>query len=472
MFGWIRAGGLLALVIVTGCGRKEAVDVTTVSDHPIVRIVHATERTIVRRVAQPSFIEAYEQTAIYPKMSGYVGKWNVDIGDRIKKGDVLATLLVPELEEEHAQKLAQHLLDQELVTQAEHLVDVARSNHRAATSRIKEAEAIIGKYRASVRRWQSEVDRLNTLTRDRVIAEQVRDESVRQLESNQASVTAADASVETARASALAVAASLKKSQVDVRVAQARVGVSAADVRRLAALVGYLKLTAPYDGVVVARNANTGDFVLPSTGDPSARRRSEDQSSAKAAPIYVVARTDTMRIFIDVPEADAIYVHSDADRTEALRRKLPVKEPTPALVRVRAVRDREFTSRVKRASWSLDSRSRTLRTEIDLPNGDGLLRPGMYAVGELVIERAKVKALPVGVLTEMGEETGCYLLIDGKAVRTVVRVGTSDGQWTEVLARRATSGPDVWTPFTGREQVIQGDLSELTDGKDVRVDDK
>ncbi len=84
--------------------------------------------------------------------------------------------------------------------------------------------------------------------------------------------------------------------------------VASSEAKRLEAWVGYLTLTAPFDGMIVVRNANTFDFVLPSTGDPTAMQRSPDLSPSRAAPIYVVDRTDIVRIFVDIPEQDANYV--------------------------------------------------------------------------------------------------------------------------------------------------------------------
>ena len=76
------------------------------SDPPIVQVITPPVRTIVRVVGQPGFVETYEQTAIYPKMTAYIEKWIVDIGDKVKKNDVLATLFVPELVEDFKTKKA------------------------------------------------------------------------------------------------------------------------------------------------------------------------------------------------------------------------------------------------------------------------------------------------------------------------------------------------------------------------------
>jgi multidrug efflux pump subunit AcrA (membrane-fusion protein) len=172
---------------------------------------------------------------------------------------------------------------------------------------------------------------------------------------------------------------------------------------------------------------------------------------------------DRVRIFIDVPEGDAVYIRSDVDRAAGL-----TKEPaTPARVRVKAVRDREYTGTVTRAAWALNNRSRTLHTEVDLPNSDGLLRPGMYAIGELIIERKNVLAVPAATVAEIGEDTICYRLLDGKAVKTIVRSGVSDGVWTELMEWRDRTGQ--WVRFKGDEQILDGDMTELTDGQEVTI---
>ena len=74
---------------------------TSVTEPPTVRLIQPQVRNIVRVVGQPSFIQSYERSSVYPKMNAYIQKWIVDIGDKVKKGDVLATLFVPELVEDH-----------------------------------------------------------------------------------------------------------------------------------------------------------------------------------------------------------------------------------------------------------------------------------------------------------------------------------------------------------------------------------
>ena len=172
--------------------------------------------------------------------------------------------------------------------------------------------------------------------------------------------------------------AKLAKAKVDVQVAEANLSVAESEAKRIQAWVGYLKLPAPFDGVIVARNANTFDFVLPATGDPTAMERSPHLSPGGAAPIYVVDRTDIVRIFVDIPEQDANYVQIG----------------TKATVLAKGYRDQPIPGTVTRTSWALNVKSRTLRAEIDLPNPNSQLLPGMYAYAKVVIERPGVRALP------------------------------------------------------------------------------
>ena len=90
-----------------------------------------------------------------------------------------------------------------------------------------------------------------------------------------------------------------------------------------------------------------------------------------------------------------------------------------------------------------------------------------------IIERPAVRALPVSAVTQIGNQTYCYLALDGKAVRTPVQTSVSDGTWVEVtgkLVRSAGSSEGAWEPFDGSEAVIDGNLSEISDGVPVQVE--
>jgi multidrug efflux pump subunit AcrA (membrane-fusion protein) len=439
-----------------GCSDRKPAAAPPVSLDPTVKVVRAQKRTVKRTVEQPGVISAYERTAMYTKVSGFVGKWNVDAGDRVKKGQVLVEMTAPDLVEQHSQAQAQVLLNKALVEQSKKQHVVAQRNVTAAAEKIEQSKADVKRYAAEVERWQSEVKRLTRLAGEGVVDRQVLDETRRQLKSSQAAEEAARAAVKTRQAEHLSAEATTEKTKVDVGAAEARVRVSAADERRLAALVAYLTVTAPYDGVVLARNVNSGDFVLPASGDPSQGAFSLGVAPNQSTPMYVVNRIDPVLFVVGVPEADAAYVSAG----------------TRATVRIPSLAGRQLSGRVTRTSWALNSTSRTLMAQVEIPNPKGELLPGAYAYGSVFIERRDVRALPASALTQIGAQTYCYLVVDGKAVRTAVQTGVSDGSWVEVtgkLVRSSRSEEGTWEAFDGTEDVI-GELSEVSDGTSVTVD--
>ncbi len=445
---------LLLLGLLSGCSGQKPPPAAPISLDPTVKVVHAESRTVKRTVEQPGVIGAYERTALYAKVAGFVAKWNVDIGDRVKKGATLVELWAPDLVAQHEQTKSQIELDRALVEQSHKLYLVAQSNAVAATEMLAQARSDVNRWVADVERWDSEVKRLTGLVAERVVDQQVLDETRRQLRSGQASLEASRAAVKVRDAERLAAEATTERTQVDISAAEARVQVAIADERRLAALVGYLTIVAPYDGVVYARNVNLGDFVQPASGDPTQGAFAQGVGPDRSTPLYVINRIDPVLFIVGVPEADAPYVNSG----------------TKARVRLAAS---EFAAQVTRTSWALNSSSRTLMAQIELPNPKGVVLPGAYAYGSVFIERRDVRALPVSALTQVGNDKCCYLVVDGKAVRTPVQVGVSDGSWVEVTAKLVHSPgkPEgAWLEFDGTEAVAYGDLSLVSDGEPVKVE--
>ncbi|MGH7139580.1 MAG: efflux RND transporter periplasmic adaptor subunit, partial [Pirellulales bacterium] len=432
-------------------------------------------------------------------------KWYVDIGDKVKKDQVLADLFVPEVEEDCQTKFEAVELAEEQVKLAEEKVKVADANVEVAAAHLEAAKEILDQYEAQVARWAKEVARLTRETKLGHVDVRVLRESESQLKSSEGARDAALAEIERADADLTSKTATFDQDEVGVEVAKAAVEVARHDYLRVKALVDwYLKLYAPYNGVVVARNANTWDFVLPATGDPTADRyRDPNKSpSGSAAPIYVIDRTDVVRVFVDIPEHDANFVRAG----------------TKATVLAKSYLDDPVVAAVTRTSWALNVKSRTLRAEIDLPNTgskvpedlpqstreamaeielpktDSDILPGMYAYGKVIIERPSVLALPVAALVHSGDQTFYWSYENGKAVRTEVQTGVSDGQWVEVTNRRLNAPRDteihnasfnaltkvskelepfsedvIWVPCDGSEQVIVGELGALTDGAPVQV---
>jgi HlyD family secretion protein len=130
---------LLLPGLACGCSETKPPPAPPISLSPTVKVVHAQYRTVKRTVEQPGVISAYERTALYAKVSGFVRKWNVDIGDRVKKGATLVELTAPELVEQHRQMQAQVVLDRALVRQSQKQYRVAQHNVTAATKQVDQA---------------------------------------------------------------------------------------------------------------------------------------------------------------------------------------------------------------------------------------------------------------------------------------------------------------------------------------------
>jgi RND family efflux transporter MFP subunit len=284
-------------------------------------------------------------------------------------------------------------------------------------------------------RWQSEANRIAGLVQTGVIDAQTRDETLNQFRAAEAGRNEATAKVASAEAAVTKARADRDKAGADVAAAEARREVARAEVRRLAALLGYARITAPYDGVVTRRAVDTGDFLPAAAGKQG---------------VFTVARLDPVRVVVQVPEADAGLVH----------------EGLPVRVTVQALGGPELAGTVTRTSWSLEPGSRTLRAEADLPNPDGRLRPGMYVYARVTSELPAAWAVPATAVGRAGDDYVVYLAEGGKAVRTPVQVIRGDGQFTQVRRFRKPGAPD-WVDFTGAEAVATP-AAGLSDGQPVQ----
>lgn len=391
---------LVPVLIVAGCSRTAAVPNAQTKDAakgpPSVTLVKPVTKTLVHRIEQPGEIQAFEQTSIYPKISGYVMKVHKDIDDPVEKGDVLAELTVPEMDVDLTQK-------QSLVTQAEAELQLAKDMVAVAD--------------AELSRMKSQFERFNKLGAT-VLDKEAIAESQFGFETSKAKRSMA---------------------QSDVAVKAARVEVAKNNRDHVKALLQYAILRAPYKGIVVQRHVNTGDFVQPLSG-------------GKREPLFAVAQMDPVRIFVDVPEADA----------------LDVKKGAKADVRIEAAKGQTFSGTVTRSAWGLDPKARTLRTEIDLKNEGGRLRPGMYAHSSIVVEHPGVLALPATAVVTHADQRFCFRAESGKAVRVPVKAGVIDGGFVEVFMKQKPGKDGAWEKVTQDDEFIR-DAASLTDGQEVVV---
>ena len=444
--------GMLALVLAVGIGHgRRGRGETSPKAKPLparvaVDAVRPRRETLVHTIQQPGKIDGFERTPLYSKIPGFVRIYHFDIGGTVRKGQLLAELWVPEVVEDLHQREATVGEDEAMIVQAREMVRVAEAKVIQAEAALRWSEA--GRTKAEATRvwWKSEHRRVSRLMGVGASPREEMEQTDEKLRTAEAAVSEAVAGVALARAALVESQAQRDTATADVRVAEARLSVARADRERAAAILGYSRIVAPYQGVVSRREVDTGAYVKPPTGDATA-----------AAPLFEVVRTDLMRIYVDVPEADSPLVRDGA----------------PARVLVQALGEREFPGRVARSSWALDSRTRTLRTEIDLPNPSGILRPGMYATARIPVSRQETLTLPRESVFFQDDQAWVVRLVDGKAVRTPVRLGLRDRQRVEVLRKQTRpagrAGLAEWDDFTATDLVVGHDPSALADGQEVSI---
>ncbi len=194
------------------------------------------------------------------------------------------------------------------------------------------------------------------------------------------------------------------KAEADRAAAEAHVAVAKADLAHANTMFSYTEIRAPYDGVVVARSVDTGHYVQP--------------ASSGSKPVMTVARTDQVRVFVDVPEMEAGGVDVG----------------DPAALHVQALPGGDISAKVTRTSWSLDPANRSLRAEIDVPNEGSRLRPGMYAMATIELaHRENALTVPATAIVRDGNATYCYCVENDTAKRCSVQLGIRSGPDFEVI---------------------------------------
>jgi HlyD family secretion protein len=437
----------LLLAAVSGCQRAASANSPRAESAEIEPTVVSTVRperhTLQRAVEQPGQIEGFERTDIVAKISGYVQKLHVDIGDRVQKDQVLADLWVPEIVEELALKDAAVGQADAEVVQSQRALAAAEANVAKSEALVQLAVAGRTRAEASYVRWQSELNRVRTLVRTRAMDDQSLDTTTDAQKSAEAAVAESKANILSAEAARAESTAQRDKAAADVKVAESRLRVAKADKARTAATLGYATVRSPFAGVITHRWVDTGAFLQPA-------------ASGSGQTLFQVVRTDPVRIFVEVPESVAAAVQPG----------LPVQ------IRVQALAEQDVAGRVTRTSWALDAQARTLRTQIDLPNPDGKLRPGMYATARLVVEHRNLLTVPTASVLTLDDQPFLMRVENGKALRTPVKLGVRQGERLQVLKKQikpAPSGePIPWEDFSGSEDIVAANPGAFNDGQPVQ----
>lgn len=367
--------------------------VATGAEQPVaVETGPPQNRPYVRELALPATLEAWESVDLFAKTSGYVSHVNVDIGDRVKQGDMLIRLDVPEMADELRQA------DAELASRRSTL-EAQRAKASAAALMVDTAAADVSARQADVELQRVTAARKEELFEGAAIPQQDLDEARSRLH-------VAEAQLKIAKAKHVAAEGEQRAAEADVAVADAEVGVAEARVTRLKTLMAYATITAPFDGMVTRRQVDHGDFV-----------RSAAQGASP--PLLTLAHIDRLRMTLHIPESDCRFVHPG----------------TPVNVRLPALGDGDQTLTITRTAHALEPDTRTMRAEADVENIEGTLSPGMYAHAVVQLEaRQTAMFVPSKAVRVRGEEVFVLVAESGTARSRTIQTGYDDGQWAEVVS--------------------------------------
>jgi RND family efflux transporter MFP subunit len=321
--------GVFAAPFLSSCSKHEVeASVPKSADTQTVPIARASAEDLSRGVVLTAEFKPYQEVDVMAKVAGYIKKINVDVGDRVRQGQLLATLEIPEMTDDLKKADASVVRAQAEVGRARDELQRAQSAHQIAHLSYERLAAVAKKKPGLIA--QQEIDEAQS--RDLVTEAQV-----------------------SAAKSALT-------------AAEEQVNVNNADTQKVKTLMDYKAVTAPFDGVITKRYADTGSMIQAGTA-----------SQTQAMPVVKLSQNNLLRLILPVPESAVPTVH--------IGQQVEVKVPTL---------NRSFPGRVARFDDKLSLATRTMDTEVDVPNPNLLLIPGMYAEVNLTLDqRNKVLAVPL-----------------------------------------------------------------------------
>jgi len=331
----------------------------TASTLPQVTVARVRMAPSTADLVLPGNIMPIMEAVINARASGYVRHRQVDIGDHVTKGQLLAELEAPELDKQ--------------VGQAEASVSQAKSVLAGAQDNLQQAQARQKLSKVTADRWK-------TLVQKGVVSRQESDQKDADLEVQQATVRSAESAI---------------------HAAEDNVRASEANLSRLREMQSFLKITAPFDGIVTARNIDVGALI----------------SAGSGTPLYKMAQTNVLRITLDVPQSNAPFI----------------KVGLPAEVTLQELPGQTFRGRVARTANALDLSTRTLPTEVQVENQGGVLLPNMFAQVKLIqVGSAPVVLIPGDALVVRQAGTMVAVVEQGRIRFQMVEVGRDSGATTEV----------------------------------------
>ena len=380
-------GGLLVLGYLPRAERARQLVASAEANQdrlPAVTVAPAKEAPAEWEIILPGNVQAETEAPSFARADGYIKRRLVDLGDRVQAGQLLAEIDSPELEQQ--------------IREAEASLKRSQSGLRQAQAALGQAQANLSLAEVTARRWRTLVDK-------GLLTQQDGDEKQSAYEESKADAAAADANVQAAREN---------------------IAAGEATLQRLLELRSFRQVSAPFAGVITARNVDVGTLI--SAGSGSSLRE-----------MFRIAQTQTLRVVVNVPQSEAPAIRTGV----------------PCTVEVEEHRGRRFPGKVARTANALDVASRTLLTEVGTPNPDGALLPGMYATVRFQLRRQHPPVLiPSAAFRNSEQGPVVAVLSEGDTVRFAsVRLGRDYGGQIEV-AEGLRPGQVVITSLT--DEVREG----------------
>jgi HlyD family secretion protein len=379
---------------------------TTPPSYLTVDVVHP-QQGMDYTIEQPGSVHAFESVQLQAKVSGFLSKQNVDIGDRVKRGQVLAVIAVPELDKQLQRNHASLEQARAHVKQMEARVDSAEADHEAAKAAIIQAEANHKSAEAWVRYRDKVYHRRQELFDRASIEEALVDEAKEKFEASRETERAAKAAIATTQAHLTAMAAKIKQAKADVIGAESEIKVAQAELEKTQVMLDYAVIKAPFSGEICHRYFFESDFI-------------RSAADGTTQPLLVIQRTDKLRVVVRLPDSAVPYL----DKGD------------PAFVRIDSLPGKKFVGTVSRKAGSEDPATRLMHVEVDLPNPTGEIGDGMYGNVKILLDRfPKLLSIPLtSVVTAKAGQSGVWVVRDGHLQLQEVRLCKDNGERVAVTS--------------------------------------
>ena len=384
---------LIGTLVVYRLKDQQARAVTRARPDVLVGVLHPARRDLEIKLTFTADIVAAQQAAIFSKVSGYIRRIHADRGDFVRAGQLLVEVDDLELQAALQQTRAALLT-------GEAGLEVARSTLDGQRANLENQKANLAKARAVADNDARQAQRMKTLFERGLVSATDFENARTTTESSAASVQAAVAQLRVAEVQVLTQESQVRLSEAQVETYRA--------ARHLAETnLANTRLMAPFAGYVSQRNLDNGASVSAASAG----------TSTTSLGILVMQDIETVKLQLEVPERDIARVTVGA----------------PVSITADPYQGRTFAGKVVRVVHSLDPRTRTMGVEVDIPNPDRKLKPGMFARAEVLVDTRKgALTVPVEAL-RVGEARPSVMVVkDGIVEPVLIEVGLSDSRFVEV----------------------------------------